>query len=274
MSLRTDFFDSIDPQLIRPYTKDEYAEMVMRLKKAIADKDKDAEIAIRHEVILRTTKMIFHFGKSYKGVDPDELVGAGVVALTEAVMNWNPNKGTLFGWVEKYLTSRLTRAKDGSRMIKISAKVSKGAALVLRRLNEAESLLGRDLTLSERKEIIGNDLAFEDLPRVNDSLDRVIGFEENRDITVGDRIEASTGDPYKEVEVGIIGEAVHEAVGELSEIEQDVIISRFGLNGAKRLTLNQLGKKYNYTVQAMRRIEATAIAKMRHPAALSDLMQY
>jgi RNA polymerase primary sigma factor len=50
---------------------------------------------------------------------------------------------------------------------------------------------------------------------------------------------------------------------QLSEREQDIVRLRFGLNGGKVWTCDEVGEKYGVTGERIRQIEAKALATLR-----------
>ena len=66
-------------------------------------------------------------------------------------------------------------------------------------------------------------------------------------------------------------EQVARAIQELSPLEQEVVMARFGIADDHRRTLAELGAAHGVSGEAMRRVEAAALAKLRHPAALEGL---
>jgi RNA polymerase sigma factor (sigma-70 family) len=58
-------------------------------------------------------------------------------------------------------------------------------------------------------------------------------------------------------------EAVGRMLDWLSERERGVVVRRFGLEGARVMTLSQLGKELGVTRQRVRQIEARAREKLR-----------
>ena len=61
-------------------------------------------------------------------------------------------------------------------------------------------------------------------------------------------------------------ERIEEVMKTLTEREEKVIIMRFGINGAKRASLEEVAKEFNVTRERIRQIEAKALRKLRHPA--------
>jgi RNA polymerase primary sigma factor len=58
-------------------------------------------------------------------------------------------------------------------------------------------------------------------------------------------------------------ESVHAMLGQLSERERRVLVSRYGIGGASALTLEQLGKELGITKERVRQIQSRAQDKLR-----------
>jgi RNA polymerase primary sigma factor len=52
----------------------------------------------------------------------------------------------------------------------------------------------------------------------------------------------------------------------LSDREQRVLELRFGLNGGRPQTLDEVGREFSVTRERVRQIEAKALSKLRHPS--------
>ena len=64
-----------------------------------------------------------------------------------------------------------------------------------------------------------------------------------------------------------------KAFNHLTKIERGVLVDRFGLFNASKLSLHQIGEKHNVTRERIRQIEAKALRKLRQPDAVADLLQ-
>ncbi len=60
----------------------------------------------------------------------------------------------------------------------------------------------------------------------------------------------------------------------LTPKEQDVITLRFGIKDDKRRTLQEIGNLFGVTKERIRRIEADAFRKLRHPEPYIVLKKY
>jgi len=72
----------------------------------------------------------------------------------------------------------------------------------------------------------------------------------------------------------LLNEAVQQAIGELSEREQQVVRLRFGLDDGQVRTLEEVGKEFGVTRERVRQIESKVLAKLRHPIRSQRLRDY
>jgi RNA polymerase primary sigma factor len=67
---------------------------------------------------------------------------------------------------------------------------------------------------------------------------------------------------------------LEEVLGTLSEREAKVLKLRFGLEGTKAMTLEEVGKVFGVTRERIRQIEAKALRKLKHPSRRKKLQDY
>jgi len=72
----------------------------------------------------------------------------------------------------------------------------------------------------------------------------------------------------------LLGEAVGEALNELTEREQEVVRMRFGLDDGQPRTLEEVGRFFGVTRERVRQIESKTLAKLRHPLRSDKLKDY
>lgn len=88
-------------------------------------------------------------------------------------------------------------------------------------------------------------------------------------------VKPAVGDSVAEAETEMweeqIDAAVREAIETLTPQEQKVLILRFGLDGGGSRTLDEVGRVFDRTGENIRRIEARALRKLRHPARSKSL---
>ncbi len=86
-------------------------------------------------------------------------------------------------------------------------------------------------------------------------------------VEIGDLIEDSDSvSPWESVLHSQLQEALQEALAGLSARESGVIIRRYGLNGARPQTLEEIGEVYGVTRERIRQIAGKTMYKLQHPS--------
>lgn len=198
-------------------------------------------------------------------------MSVGTLALAQAADRWDPEKGSIYQWSRRWITTALTKAVDAARLIRLPSDVANEAAHVALRISDAEQRAGRSLTREERRDVAGSRPTFDQLPLVATSLDRpVVG--DDSEATIEEVYDDPDGQDVSEiVERQELIETIRRALAELDDVEQAVLLARFSLNGEDRETLSALGDRFGVSAEAMRRIEATALAKLGHPALVAKI---
>jgi len=258
-----------------PLTIERERELADRLRKARTKKQRQA---VRDDLIMAHVRLVVYIGKGYENRLPhDEIMSIGLLALTQAAERWDPDKGSIYQWARRWITTALTKAVDAARAIRVPEAVANEAALIALRISEIEGALGRRLTQAERAEVVGSRPTFDTLPTVSKSLDAPLAdeYEANdptRATSMGETLEDDRAvDPEKYAEDVDRAERLAMALAQLDDVEREVVLIRFGFGEGERMTLAKLGKRYGVSAEAMRRIEMSALAKLRHPAMPVDL---
>ena len=105
------------------------------------------------------------------------------------------------------------------------------------------------------------------------SLDQPVG--ETDDSNLSDFIEDTQADAPAEMAARkMLGNAVIEALSELSDREKQVVRLRFGLDDGQARTLEEVGREFGVTRERIRQIEAKTLAKLRNPHRSQKLRDY
>jgi RNA polymerase primary sigma factor len=104
------------------------------------------------------------------------------------------------------------------------------------------------------------------------SLEAPVGDEE--DSLLGDFIADTAPSPYDTASKQLLKDNIREVLETLTPREAKVLVYRFGLEGGKPMTLEEVGKKFGVTRERIRQIEAKALRKLKHPSRRKKLQDY
>lgn len=243
-------------------TPEEEVELAARIKKG----DEKA----REQMIKANLRLVVKLARDYSnyGVPLPDLISEGNIGLMKAVEKFDPSKGgklsTYAGWwikqaIKRALANQGKTIRLPIHLVDKLARIRRITAMLAEEHGEepTDEVLSEILGIPERKLSLLRQAAQRptslDAPVSDDSAAthaEMIG-DENAD------------DPLDELAKKNYLDELGDMLDVLDERETAIIDSRFGLNGKKVLTLEEISHDFGVSRERIRQVQNAAINKMR-----------
>jgi len=243
----------------------------------LADRIKKGDPEARAHMIRANLRLVVKIAQDYSnyGLPVMDLISEGNIGLMKAVERFDPNKGgKLSTYAAWWIKQSIKRAlANQSKTIRLPVHMVDKIAKMRRIAAMLAEVLGREPTDEELADEIG-------LPRRKlamlkqasqrpTSLDAPINDGESTEF--GDIIGDERADNPLDVlaDKNLHGELDH-LLAVLDKRERRIIDERFGLNGRKPMTLEEVGREFGVTRERIRQLQNSALTKMRRALRKKD----
>jgi len=236
----------------------------------LAAKIKKGDPEARERMINSNLRLVVTIAHDYSnlGLPLLDLISEGNIGLTKAVERFEPGKGAKLStyamwWIKQSIKRALANQSKTIRLpVHLVDKVAKVRRVSLQMSDE----LGREPTDDELGEEIG--IPAEKVARLRSvgirpaSLDAPIGDDEATRFgeVIGDE-DAQT--PFELLRDESLRGEVDGLIAVLDSREKKIISQRFGLDGGKPKTLEDVSKGFGVTRERIRQLQNIALAKLR-----------
>ena len=243
----------------------------------LAGKIKKGDASARERMINSNLRLVVTIARDYAnlGVPLLDLISEGNIGLTKAVERFDPAKGAKLStyamwWIKQSIKRALA---DQSKTIRLPVHLGEKLAKMRRVASQMSDGLGREPTDDELGEELG--IASERVAQLKGvgirpaSLDAPVGDDDSTEFgeTIGDE-EAQT--PFELLRDENLRNEMDGLLDVLDAREKKIISERFGLDGGKPKTLENVAKTFGITRERIRQLQNVALSKLRRALAKRD----
>lgn len=236
----------------------------------LAGRIQKGDKAARDRMISANLRLVVKIAHDYNnfGLPLLDLISEGNIGLIKAVERFDPNKGgKLSTYAAWWIKQSIKRAlANQSKTIRLPVHLVDKIAKIRKVTAQLADELDREPSDEEIGYVIGmpvNKVAHLKSVSVRpSSLDAPVG--EDGDTSFGELVgDENQTTPLEDLQEKSTNENIRSVLGLLDEREAEIIQLRFGLDGDRPLTLEEVGEKFNVTRERVRQIQTIAIHKMR-----------
>jgi len=242
----------------------------------LAKRIKQGDQAALEKLTKANLRFVVSVAKQYQnqGLSLSDLINEGNLGLIKAAQRFDETRGFKFisyavWWIRQSMTRGIACQ---SRTIRLPVHLGERLSAVRRVSLELAHKLGAMPSRQEIAEAMA--IPIEELDGLlrqsltTSSLDAPVNGEESRS-ALGDLIACpASQEPLELMQRTMDHDQLQEWLSQLSAQERQVLDLRFGINGAERSTLAQIGRLMDVSRERVRQVELRALQKLR---SLSEL---
>ena len=250
------------------------------LGKQIIEGNHKEALTAKKKLIQSNLRLVVSIAKKYtgQGVLFMDLVQEGSLGLIKAANRFDYSKGFKFStYATWWIRQTIVRAiANNSKVIRIPVHMIDKIRLVKKAMFEINYSTGREPTVEE----ISNKLKMPE-KQVQIALNTIKIEPMSLDTPIAENLSLEdyiSDDNYTSPEINaqssLLKFQINNVLKELNPKERKIITHRFGIDGNKPKTLEELGREMGFSKERIRQIEGNALRKLRTTKHINHLKDY
>ena len=237
----------------------------------LANKIKKGDQKAREKMIASNLRLVVKIARDYMnfGLPLMDLVSEGNIGLVKAVERFDPYKGgKLSTYASWWIKQSIKRAlANHSKTIRVPVHLVDRISKMRKIIKELTDRFGRepcDEEIGYAMEIPTHKIAhLKSISAQSRTLEAPIN--DDSDTSFGDLVgDENQSSPFENLDTKMQNMDIQSVVNQLGPREAEIIKLRFGLDGSKAMTLEEVGEKFQVTRERIRQLQNDSIRKMRN----------
>ena len=236
----------------------------------LAERVMNGDAAARDLMIRANLRLVVKIAKDYSkyGLPLADLISEGNIGLMKAVEKYDPEKGgKLSTYAAWWIKQAIKRAlSNQSKTVRLPVHMVDKIARLRKITASLSEELNREPTDDELTEILG--IPRKKLALLKQAAMRPTSMDapmaDDNSTTFSETVKDNNAvDPFEALTAKEMHGELENLLELLDQRETKIIGARFGLNGKKPLTLEEISRDFGVTRERIRQVQNIALSKMR-----------